>query len=152
MCTVRRLPGTGETAVRPINSRPGYFDAHGLVMPDNGIRFDEELNSWVVVYQGLRLLEDERGKRTEAGYGILLLWGANPEQILYRSMLPVAVEELNGWKSAGREKTTLLLKEFRKWIPAATISDITYLNAYLAENIPFPSQMAQWQKQKAHLA
>ena len=27
---VRVLPKTGETAVREINSRPGYFDAHGM--------------------------------------------------------------------------------------------------------------------------
>jgi hypothetical protein len=146
---VRTLPRNDETGIREINSRPGYFDAHGVLVPPGCVQYNAEYNAWVVAYQGLRLLDGDQGKRTQIGYGLVLLWGHNPEQVLYRSMLPMMTEEIPGWSASTSGKSALVLREFSNWIPEPVRRDIFYMNAFYQDSTPFPSQMEKWQREKA---
>ena len=135
---VRILANSGETAIREINSRPGYFDAHGLSFNPADVFIDNALEAIVVIYQGFRCEE----KTIRSGYGVLILSLHNPDQVLYRSMMPVFV-------SVSGAPAEFPAKCFAELVPEKTIREIRNLNELRTRGMPYSYQMELWLKEKS---
>jgi hypothetical protein len=148
---VRALPAKGEIGVREFNSRPGYFDAHGMAICPEAVVLDEELEAWVIAYQGLRLTGTSDSPQTQSGCGFLVVSRHNPEQLYYRSMLPVAYEVYSGWRfsKAGAEKR--ILEHYRELIPARVLAETRNLAVLRRDGLPWSHQFETWLKQKSGL-
>ena len=78
--------------------RPGYFDAHGLSLLDQGVSKVGEW-AWMLTYAGYRCESGAEGNFTEYGAGIILIDHDNPERILFRSRMPISGTQgrVSGW-------------------------------------------------------
>ncbi len=146
---VRTLTKAGEAAVRELNTRPGYFDAHGLAFSPGGIKYDEELEAWVIAYQGIRLAGTAQAPRTNVACGFLILNAHNPEQLLYRLMLPVTHETVNGWGFSNPEAEEHIIGHYRELIPARVLAEIRNLAVLRRDGLPFARQFETWLRQKS---
>lgn len=148
---VRRLSDTGETAIRPIYLRPGYFDAHGAIIYPNGVQFVDELQAWSVSYAGLRF----ENESVSLAPGIILLSGFNPEQVWYRSMKAFAtpetmpVAELNAYLN---QRENLPLETMLASIPDSVKTDLGYLIKGKPHDRPYLPMMEEFFKCKAQVA
>jgi hypothetical protein len=148
---VRTLPARGETGVREFNTRPGYFDAHGLAMSPEAIVLDEELEAWVIAYQGIRLTGTPESPQTQSACGFLVVNSHNPEQLYYRSMLPVTHETLAGWRFATSGTEARILRHYRELIPERVLVEIRNQVVLRRDGLPWPHQFEIWLKQKSGL-
>jgi hypothetical protein len=142
-----RKNGHTEGAVRVIPSVPGNFDADGIFFEEDCVRFVENLG-WVVAYRGVRWEEDQYGKRTFVGHGLLVLDRENPERILYRSTEPIGgkVAKQEGW-TGGRHngEAWMFLEHAEDAIPEKVKFEI----ARIYEIAPMPSDLTKWLKHKS---
>ena len=148
---VRTLPAKGEVGVREFNSRPGYFDAHGLAIHPEAIMFDKELEAWVIAYQGIRLTGTPASPQTQSACGFLVVNSHNPEQLYYRSMLPVTHETLDGWRFATSGAEARILRHYRELIPERVLAEIRNLAILRQDGLPWSQQFETWLKQKSGL-
>jgi hypothetical protein len=142
---VRQLTNAGriERAFRPVELRPGFFDAIGLYFNGTAARNLDGLG-WVLVYRGMACPASDGS--FQMGYGLLLLDPANPERILYRSHSPILEEtvSIDAWREgAGREQEILANAEIL--IPDAVQAE----TRRIYELCPMPSDMTKWLESKA---
>jgi len=142
-----RKNGHTEGAVRVIPSVPGGFDSDGIFFEADCVRFIEDLG-WVVVYRGVRWEEDQYGKATFVGYGVLVLDRENPERILYRSTEPIDahVTRQEGWTD-GHDKgqAWVFLEHAEGAVPEKVKLEI----ARIYDIAPMPSDLTKWLKHKS---
>ena len=147
---VRRLKASGETSARPVCARPGHFDSDGLVVEPGCVVRSPDLG-WLVIYKGYCWGGTDGQRRTQVGYGLLLLDRKNPERILYRSSEPLdgklAFEE--GWTAGG---TIALGKAFMARAESLLPSRVRNETLYLYQHKPLPPYMARWLASKARAA
>jgi predicted GH43/DUF377 family glycosyl hydrolase len=142
---VRQLTkdGSTERAFRPVELRPGFFDANGLYFNGTAVRNVDGLG-WVLAYRGIRCSDGDGSCRM--GYGLLLLDPANPERIFYRSHSPIEEEavSMDAWRDgAGREQEILADAE-------VLIPDIVQAETRrIYQLCPMPSDMTKWLESKA---
>jgi len=142
-----RKNGHTEAAIRVIPSVPGNFDSDGIFFEEDCVRFIDNLG-WVVVYRGVRWEEDQYGKRTFVGYGVLVLDRENPERILYRSTEPIdaRVTGRDGW-TGGRDNGQgwVFLEKAEDFIPEKVKFEI----GRIYDIAPMPSDLTKWLKHKS---
>ena len=147
---VRQLQASGEASARPVGSRPGYFDSDGLLIEPGCVVRSPDLG-WLVVYRGFRCEEADGNRRTQVGYGLLLLDRDNPERILYRSSVPLdgklAFEQ--GW-TAG--ETIALGQAFAARAESLLPARVRKETLYIYQHNPMPPHMVQWLATKAQAA
>ena len=106
---------------------------------------------WLVVYKGLCWEEADGNRRTQVGYGLLLLDRENPERILYRSSEPLdgklALEQ--GWTAGG---TIALGQAFAARAESLLPARVRNETLYIYQHKPMPPHMAQWLATKAQAA
>ncbi|MEE8440180.1 MAG: hypothetical protein V3S41_00545, partial [Spirochaetia bacterium] len=149
--TIRReLESAREHEDRPIDTRPGYFDADCLSFDgESAVRSDEV--GWIVAYTGSRWTEAEGEKATQYGAGIIVLDRQLPERILYRSEQPIdgSAGVQPGWvrSSAATPLAEALSADAdaEQLIPANVRDEIKRL--YKLN--PFPSDMIRWLVRKS---
>jgi hypothetical protein len=139
----RELDGSGEREDRPIETRPGFFDADCLSIVAGSVTFLDELG-WVVAYTGSRWIDDDGEKLTQFGTGILVLDLNLPERVLYRSEEPISggAGVTPGWVRVSPEATVAHAEQL---IPARVREEI----ARLYRLNPMPSDMVRWLEQKS---
>ncbi|MBT3201594.1 MAG: hypothetical protein HN350_16955 [Phycisphaerales bacterium] len=142
-----RKDGHTEGAVRVIPPAPGTFDADGLFFEEDCVRFVENLG-WVVVYRGVHWEEDQYGKRTFVGYGVLVLDSENPERVLYRSTEPIndKVTRETGW-TGGHDNGQAWV--FLEHAEAAIPDKVKFEIARIYDIKPMPSDLTKWLKHKS---
>ncbi|MCP4379174.1 MAG: hypothetical protein GY794_23760 [bacterium] len=142
-----RKNGHTEAAIREITPTPGSFDSDGMFFEEDCVRFIENLG-WVVAYRGVRWEEDQYGRRTFIGYGLLVLDRENPERVLYRSSEPIEghVIRQSGW-TAGQStgQAWVFLENAEDAIPDRVRFEIGRI--YDIE--PMPSDLTKWLKHKS---
>ena len=136
-----------ESNARPVGARPGYFDADGLAVAPESVCNIEGIG-WAVVYRGFKWLEVNGARRTQWGYGLLLLDLEMPERVYYRASEPLQGRtfEEEGWTS-GTETgmAAQLLAGAAQFIPANVRHEISRMETLK----PMPSHMAKWLREKA---
>ncbi len=146
----RQLQASGEASARPVGSRPGYFDSDGLLIEPGCVVRSPDLG-WLVVYKGLCWEEADGNRRTQVGYGLLLLDRENPERILYRSSEPLdgklALEQ--GWTAGG---TIALGQAFAARAESLLPARVRKETLYIYQHNPMPPHMVQWLATKAQAA
>jgi hypothetical protein len=147
-CIVRRLEkgGYSEETTQPVEQRPGHFDADGVFFDGASVKLDSALG-WLVVYRGVRWLEEGGRRLTEVAQGVMVLDPENPARVLFRSPESVAptVRE-DGWTSGrASDRSARLLPDAANLVPEKVRFEIGRLH----ELKPMPSDMTKWLRIKA---
>jgi predicted GH43/DUF377 family glycosyl hydrolase len=145
---VRMLEKDGytEQATQLVERRPGYFDADGVFFDGASVKLDSTLG-WLVVFRGVRWLEEAGRRVTEVAHGVMILDPENPARVLFRSPEPFAsaVRE-DGWTSGrASDRSTALLADAASLVPEKVRFEIRRLH----ELTPMPSDMTKWLRIKA---
>jgi len=144
------VDGKTETAIRPIHTAPGYFDADAMIFDGSSVTYLPDVG-WAVIYKGIRWDEKAGKHTTQIGFGVLVLHKNNPEKLLYRSTSPIGTTTTeNGW-TLGESVVTpagLADKAFNP-VPAQVMKEIRRINVLIDRKmLPLP-QMIVWQQQKS---
>ena len=112
------FPQGTDCAVRPIYTRPGYFDADLMVFDGKSIVLHPELG-YCLFYHGLRWTEEAGVQKTEIGLGVLVLDEDDPERVYYRSFTSILPAETREGFVTAPDLTVPegMLGRIRGWIP-----------------------------------
>ncbi len=141
--------GYRESAVAPINTRPGYFDADGVWFDGESIRFDPDLG-WIALYRGFRWDETNGRKATRVGYGVVVLDADNPQRVLYRSRESIApVVEESGWTAGDGVDAGAAAYDPRAHVPERTAFEIARTRALYDSCLTWRPHMQAWLVEKS---
>jgi hypothetical protein len=162
VAVTRTLARNGRTlsATRPFHTVPGRFDADAMVFDGTAVRELPGLGI-CILYVGFRWTEGLDGKRTTAGFGLLMLDPENPERTLYRSSTPI---DGRGWSTSGWVADGAWLKErvvevlpgllgrAEQFIPAQVAFEIRRSNALVSIGKHWRSHHTLWLRKRAGLS
>lgn len=147
----RELDQSGEHHERPIETRPGFFDADCLSIGNDSVAWDQDLG-WIIAYTGCRWDEADGERSTIFGTGIVILDRNLPERLLFRSEEPIAgttgVEP--GWVRACHESPLagISFSDSSGLVPDRVSDEIRRM--YRLN--PMPSDMIRWLERKSAAA
>jgi len=146
------IDGAIETAVRPVYTAPGYFDADAMFFDGHTVAYLPDVG-WAVAYKGIRWDQESGHRTTQVSFGVLVLHKNNPEKLIYRSTTPIGNTSIEtGWTFGESFKTPQELTENTfQFVPDHVMKEIRRINMLIDRKmLPLP-QMIVWQQQKSQI-
>jgi hypothetical protein len=144
------IDGKTETAIRPIHTASGFFDADAMIFDGSSVAYLPDVG-WAIAYKGVRWDETAGKNTTQIGFGVLVLHKSNPEKLLYRSTLPIGDTVIENGRTLGESVDTPkgLIENAFQYVPANVMKEIRRINVLIDRKmLPLP-QMIVWQQQKS---
>lgn len=159
----RTLERNGQvlSALRPIPTAPGRFDADGMLLWAGSAWPVREAGFGLLVpYLGLRWREADGQPATECGFGLLVLDPDNPERILYRATEPLddRIWEIPGWVGGAALEVASIARageafasEAERWIPRQVLFEIRRMAELTTQGLHWRSHHTTWLRRRAGL-